>query len=64
MIKDLKSCSFPGVNFINVLQAAFAQHADLKSAKKIDNLTVFFAISRSAGIKAAIRMLMKSTPEV
>jgi len=32
--------SSPGVNFINVLQAAFTS-ADLKSPKKADNLTVF-----------------------
>ena len=32
--------STPGVNFINVLQAAFVL-ADPKSVKKTDNLTVF-----------------------
>jgi hypothetical protein len=32
--------STPGVNFINILQAAFALE-DPESAKKTDNLTVF-----------------------
>jgi len=30
-----------GVNFINVLRAAFA-HSDPKSTKKTDNMTAFF----------------------
>jgi len=34
----------PEVNFINVLRAAFMS-ADPKRAKKIDNFTVFFALS-------------------
>jgi len=33
-----------------------------QAQKKTDNLTVFFALSGSAGIKASRRMLMKSTP--
>jgi len=32
-----------GVNFINVLRAAF-EHSDPKIAKKTDNLTVFLAL--------------------
>ncbi len=52
----------PGVNFINVLQTAFMS-ADLKSAKKTDNLTVFFALSGSAHKEAAHKMLMKLTPD-
>ncbi len=56
------SAPFPlGVNFINIIQAAFAR-ADPKSAKKTDNLTVFFAISGSTHAKAARRMLIKLTP--
>jgi len=51
----------PCVNFVNVLQAAFA-HKDPKSTIKTDNLTVFFVLSGSARLKAARRMLMKSTP--
>ena len=51
----------PGVNFVNVLQAAFT-HADLKSIKKTDNLKSFFTLSGSAWLKAACRTLMKSTP--
>ena len=50
-----------GVNFTNVLQAAFTP-ADPKSGKKLLNLTVFFALSGSAGVKAARRTLMKLTP--
>ena len=49
-----------GVNFINILQAAFA-HADPKSVKNTDNLTVFLALSRSPCIKVASKMLMKLT---
>jgi len=41
------------VNFINVLQATFT-HADPKSPKKTYNLTVFFALSGSGGIKTAL----------
>jgi len=55
--------STPGVYFINVLWAAFAC-PDPESAKKTDNLTVFFVLSGSAHIIAACRMLMKLTPEV
>jgi len=53
--------STPGVNFKNILQAAFAQ-TNLKSAKKTDNLTVFFALLGSACLKADHTMLMKLTP--
>jgi len=35
---------------------------DRKRAKKTDNLTVFFALSGSALVKAAHRTLMKLTP--
>ena len=47
-----------GVNFTNVLRAAF-MHADPKSAIKLLNLTVFFALLGAARIKAAHRMLLK-----
>ena len=53
----------PGVNFTNILQAAF-MHADPKSAIKLLNLTVFFALLGSARIKAAHRTLVKMTPTV
>ena len=53
--------SRPGVNFTNVLRAAFTP-ADPKSGKKLLNLTVFFALSGSASVKAARRTLMKLTP--
>ena len=49
-----------GVNFTNVLRAAFT-HANPKSAKKLLNLTVFFALLGSEQIKAAHRMLVKLT---
>jgi len=52
--------SNPWVNLINVLGAAFVQ-ADPKRTKNTDYLTVFFALSRSAHIKAAHGMLMKLT---
>ena len=51
----------PGVNFTNILQAAF-MHADPKSAIKLLNLTVFFALLGSAHVKAAHRTLVKLTP--
>jgi len=51
----------PGVDFINILQAAFT-FADPKSAKKTGNLMVFFARWGSGGVKAACRTLMKMTP--
>ena len=41
----------PGVNFINVLLAAFT-HEDPERAKKQLNLTVFFALLGSARVKA------------
>ena len=41
-----------GVNFTNVLRTAFMR-ADPKSAMKLLNLTVFFALLGSAHIKAA-----------
>jgi len=37
----------PGVNFINILQAAFVS-TDPQSIKKTDNLTVFFTLLGSA----------------
>ncbi len=51
----------PGVNFINILQAAFKQ-ADPKSAKNTDGLTVFFVRLGSGHIKVARIILMKLTP--
>jgi len=42
----------PGVNFINVLRAAFLK-SDPKSAKKTENMTVFWGLSGSARSKAA-----------
>ncbi len=50
----------PGVNFINVLRAAFAC-ADPKSTKN-DNLNVFFMLLGPSCVKAARRMLVKMTP--
>jgi len=52
-----------GVNFINVLRAAFT-HADTESIKKTDNLIVFFTLLGSAWTTAAHRILMKLTPGV
>ena len=50
-----------GVNFTKILRAAFTL-ADPKSAKKVLNLTVLFALLVSAGVKAAYKTLMKLTP--
>ncbi len=50
-----------GVNFTNILQAAF-ECADPKNVKKIDNLTIFFALLVSECAKAVCRMLMKLSP--
>jgi len=61
----------PGANFINVLRAAFT-HADSRSAKKTDNLTVFFALVITMIFitefdciveKAAHKILMKLTTD-
>ena len=50
----------PGVNFTNILLAAFTR-ADPKSAKKLLNLNVFFALLGSTSAKAACRTLVKLT---
>jgi len=44
--------TMPGFNFINILQEAFTR-TDPKSVKKTDSLTVLFALSGSARVKAA-----------
>ena len=49
----------PGVNFTNILRAAFT-HTDPKSAKKDS----FIGLLGSARVKAARRMLLKLTPGV
>jgi hypothetical protein len=51
-----------GVNFINVLRAAFTR-ADPKSTKKTVKLSNFCAFLGSARIKAVFRMLMKLTTD-
>jgi hypothetical protein len=48
----LSNCR-PGVNFINDAQAAFAC-ADPESAKKTDNLTVFFTLSGMRALKLLV----------
>ncbi len=51
-----------GVDFANILQAAFML-ADPKSEKKdTDDLVDFFLRLRSLRVKAACKMLLKSTP--
>jgi len=52
-----------GQYFINILQAAF-MNADPKSAKKNDNLTVFFALLGSVHAKTAHKTLVKLTPAI
>ncbi len=51
-----------GVNFTNIIWAAFFTRAIPKSAKKTDGSTVFFALLGSALVKAAHKTLMKLTP--
>jgi len=50
-----------GVNFINVLLAAF-RHSDPKSGKN-SQVVSLFALLRSVQAKAALRTLMKLTPD-
>jgi hypothetical protein len=50
-----------GVNFTNIIRAAFTQ-ADPKSAKKTVKLSVFFEHSGSACIKSALRTMIKIDP--
>ncbi len=38
-------------------------HADPKSVKKADSLTVFFALLESARLKGARKMFVKLTPD-
>ena len=51
-----------GVNFTNVLRAAFAL-VDPKSAKKTVKLSSFFALLGSTSVKAARRTLVKLNPD-
>ena len=63
MVKDCAAimvCT-SGVNFTNVLCAAFML-VDPKTVKKIENLTVFFTLLGSEGVKAVRRILMKLSP--
>jgi hypothetical protein len=50
-----------GVDFTNILCAAF-MHADPKRAKKYCQAMGLFAVLRSVRVKAAHKMLVKSTP--
>ena len=61
--RDLSVSCKSGVNFTNVLWAAFAL-VDPKSAKKTVKLSSFFALLGSAHVKAARRMLVKLTPGI
>jgi hypothetical protein len=51
----------PGVDFTNILRAAFTL-ADPKRVKKTDVLTVFFGLLGSGSVKAVRKTLMKLTP--
>jgi len=53
----------PVADFTNALCTVF-MHADPKSAKKTDSLTVFFCVLGSSLVKAACKTLMKLTPDV
>ena len=59
--KSTKSLVAPGVNFTNILCAAFT-HADPKSAKKTSQLKQLFALLGSAGIKAACKLVDEIDP--
>ncbi len=64
-VKCLVFCLFcSGVNFINILWAAFMCIDPQKCKKKTDNLTVFFALSGSEWVKPARKILVKSMPQV
>jgi len=52
-----------GVNFINVLRAAFAP-VDPESIKDTHDLTVFFTLWVSTSVKAVHRTLMKLSPGI
>ena len=52
----------PGVNFINVLRAAFA-HTDPESAKNTVKLSIFFVLMGSAIVKTVNKTLVKLKPE-
>jgi hypothetical protein len=53
----------PGVNFTNILWAAF-RLSDPKSAKNTVKFSVFFEILGSARVKDAHRTLIKLTPSL
>jgi len=50
-----------GINFINILRAAFT-NPDPKSAKKSDDMTLFFVLLGSAHVIAVGKNLVKLTP--
>jgi len=52
----------PGINYINILPAAF-MHENPEIANKTVKLSIFFALLGSVRAKAAHGMLMKLTPE-
>ncbi len=55
--------SIPGVNFINILRAAFG-HVDPKSVKRYWGFDWILTLSGSTCVKAVLRMLMKLSPGV
>ena len=60
-VKSVNIPDTPGVNFTNILQAAFTC-ADPKSAKKTVKLSSFIVLLGSAHVKDAHKMLVKLTP--
>ncbi len=60
--KFLKIPLCPGVNFTNILPAAFML-VEPKGIKKIDSLSVYFMLSGFAHVKAVHRTLMKLSPD-
>ena len=62
-VKNYVTHTTSGVNFTNILQAAFTS-AVPKSAKKTVKLISFIALLGSARVKAARRTLVKLTPDL
>jgi len=60
--KDRSGSERPGVNFINILRAAFTEVGP-KNAKRHWRLTVFIANLGSSRVKAARKTLMKLSPK-
>jgi len=61
LLKNWRQNARRGVNFTNILRTSFT-HTDLKSTKNTVRPSVFFVLLGFAFVKAAHKMLVKSTP--